>query len=264
MWDTVMINKITANNINTPSFGHDNRTNMNRKQKAVVTVSAVAGMTPVLMVLAKRKGFSLNPKKIFNTNFKEWAIFKYTPEEKAIDFGNPINITATALGSVAGGYVGGAIIDKQNIKAKKREVLNQVLGNVIVPITTVWAGSKIFGKYENRLEAAMPQIKSLSKSAKIFNKVLKKVPQAAAILTALGIGIFFGNRVSNYINEKIYHKKVDRNIRATDFAPHVDDLCMSITMMNPNSTFGQKLGKVIPLALIVPGYQTGIAQDNED
>ena len=109
----------------------------------------------------------------------------------------------------------------------------------------------------------MPQIKSLSKNAKILNKVLKKVPQAAATLTALGVGIFFGNRVSNYINEKIYHKKVDRNIRATDFAPHVDDLCMSITMMNPNSTFGQKLGKVIPLALIVPGYETGIAQDLE-
>ena len=256
-----MINKITANNIYTPSFGHGDRTNMNRKQKAVVTLSSIAGMTPVIMVLAKKKGFSLNPKKIFDTNFKDWAIFKYSPAEKAIDFGDPINITATALGSVAGGFVGGAIIDKQNIKAKKREVLNQILGNVLVPITTVWLGSKAFTKYQYRLEAAMPQINSINETAKVFNKVLKKLPQVAATLTALGVGIFLGNKVSNYINEKLYHKKVDRNIRATDFAPHIDDLCMATTMMSPNSTFGQKLGRVIPLALIVPGYQTGIAQD---
>ena len=225
--------------------------------------SAVAGMTPVLMVLAKKKGFSLNPQKIFRTNIKDWALFKYSPSDKAIDFGNPINIIATAMGSVAGGYAGGAIIDNKNVKAKKREVLNQILGNVLVPITTVYLGSLAYGKYQNRLEAAMPQIKSLDKSAKVLNNVLKKLPQAGATLAALGAGIFLGNKVSNYINEKVYHKKIDRNIRATDFAPHVDDLCMATTMMDPRSTFGQKLGRIIPLALIVPGYQTGIAQEDK-
>ena len=259
-----MIDRITPNTVNTPSFGHSDRTNMNRKQKTVVTAFSVAGMTPVIMVMAKKKGFSLSPKKIIQTPLKEWAIFKYAPSEKAIDFGDPINIMATAFGSVAGGFIGGSIVDKSNIKAKKREVLNQILGNVIVPITTVWLGSKLFSKYQSRLEEGMPQIKSLSKSAKFFNKVLKKLPQVGATLAALGAGIFLGNRVSNYLNEKIYRKKVDRNIRVTDFAPHIDDLCMATTMMSPTSTFGQKLGKVIPLALIVPGYQTGIAQDNED
>ena len=77
----------------------------------------------------------------------------------------------------------------------------------------------------------------------------------------LGVGIFLGNRVSNLINDKMYHKKVDRNIRATDFAPHLDDVCMSVSMMNQSSTFGSKLGRVIPLALIVPGYETGTAQE---
>jgi predicted MFS family arabinose efflux permease len=258
-----MIDRITPNTVNAPSFGHSDRTNMNRKQKTVVAASAIAGMTPVIMVLAKKKGFSLNPKNIIGTPIKDWAIFKYSPAEKAIDFGNPVNIIATALGSVAGGFVGGSIVDKQNVKAKKREVLNQILGNVLVPITTVWLGSKVFNKYQYRLEEGMPQINSLNNSAKIFNKILKKIPQAVATLAALGVGIFLGNKVSNYINEKIYHKKVDRNIRATDFAPHVDDICMATTMMSPNSTFGQKLGKIIPLALVVPGYQTGIAQDIE-
>lgn len=256
-----MISRIESNNYSTPTFTHESRTNMSKKQKAAVLASSVAGMTPVIMVLAKKKGFSLNPKKILNTDIKDWAIFKYSPEEKAINFGDPVNIIATAMGSVAGGFVGGAIVDNKNIKAKKREVLNQILGNVLVPITTVYLGSLAFNKYQNRLEAAMPQIKSLSKSAKVFNTILRKIPQATATLGALGAGIFLGNRVSNYINEKIYHKKVDRNIRATDFAPHVDDLCMATTMMSPQSTFGKKLGKIIPLALVVPGYQTGIAQE---
>ena len=258
-----MINKISANNSNTPNFTHNSRTDMNKKQKAVVMASSVAGMTPVIMVLAKRKGFSLNPKKIIKTNYKDWAIFKYSPEEKAIDFGNPINIIATAAGSVAGGFIGGSIVDQKNTRAKKREVLSQILGNIIVPITTVALASKAFTKYKFRLEEAMPQIKSAKKTAKIINQVLKKLPQAAATLSALGVGIFLGNRVSNYINDKVYHKKVDRDIRATDFAPHVDDLCMATTMMDANSTFGKKLGKIIPLALVVPGYQTGIAQEQE-
>ena len=256
-----MIDRITPNTVNTPNFGHSDRTNMSRKQKNVVAASAIVGMTPVIMVLAKKKGFSLNPKKIINTDIKDWAIFKYSPAEKAIDFGDPINIIVTAAGSVAGGFIGGSLVDNKNIKAKKREVLSQMLGNVLVPITTVWLASKAFGKYQNRLEEGMYQIKSEGKAVKTLNRILKKIPQAGATLAALGVGIFLGNKVSNYINEKLYHKKVERNIRATDFAPHVDDLCLATTMMSPNSTFGQKLGRVIPLALVVPGYQTGIAQD---
>jgi hypothetical protein len=77
----------------------------------------------------------------------------------------------------------------------------------------------------------------------------------------LSVGIFLGNRVSNLINEKLYHKKVNRNICPTDFAPHLDDICMATTMMNKESSFGAKLGRIIPLALLVPGYETGTAQD---
>ena len=64
-------------------------------------------------------------------------------------------------------------------------------------------------------------------------------------------------------NEKLYNKKVERNIKPSDFAPHVDDLCMAISMMNKETSLGSKLGRIIPLALIVPGYQTGIAQEKE-
>lgn len=265
-----MINKITSSNINNytnnnPVFGHshDAKSNMTAKQKAVVLASSAAGMAPVLAVLTKRKGFSLNPVRIFKTPIKDWALFKYKPTGKAIEFEAP-QIIAAATGSVAGGFIGGALVDdKSNLRAKKREVLSQLLGNVSVPVACVWAGASVYDKYANKIEGAMPQFKNKSnkKFVNIINKCLKKLPNAAGTFAFLGVGIYLGNKVSNLINEKLYHKKVHRNIKATDFAPHVDDLCMAASMMNKDSSFGSKLGRVIPLALLVPGYQTGIAQE---
>ena len=36
---------------------------------------------------------------------------------------------------------------------------------------------------------------------------------------------------------EIYHKKVERNIKPSDFAPHVDDLGVAITLMSKESPF---------------------------
>ncbi len=260
-----MINKINLNTNNYNNYqnfkGHGENTNLSKKQKAVILASSAAGMTPVLAILAKRKGFSLNPAKIIKTPMKNWAIFKYAPEGKYIKFEGP-QIIATATGSVAGGFVGGALVDeKSNLKAKKREVLSQLLGNVMVPVGCVAGGAKLYNKYANKIESAMPQFKSNKKFVKGLNTFLSKLPNAATTVALLGIGIYLGNKVSNLINEKLYHKKVERDIKASDFAPHVDDLCMAATMMNEGSSFGAKLGRIIPIALLVPGYETGIAQE---
>ena len=55
--------------------------------------------------------------KIFKTPLKDWALFKYAPKEKAIEFEAP-QIISVAAGSVAGGFAGGALVDKNNVKAK--------------------------------------------------------------------------------------------------------------------------------------------------
>ena len=255
-----MINKINSANTSYTSFGNSNNS-LNKKKKAVILAASAAGMTPVMMFLAARKGFSLNPAKIIKTPVKEWALFKSTPKSKAIQFEAP-QIIAVATGSVLGGFAGGALVDdKSNLNAKKREILNQILGNVLVPVTCVWSGSKLYAKYADKIEGAMPQIRSLKKFPQFINKCLQKVPNGLTTLGLLALGIYLGNKVSNLINEKIYHKKVDRGIKATDFAPHVDDVCMAVSVMNNESSFGAKLGRIIPLALLVPGYQTGIAQD---
>ncbi|MBD5401647.1 hypothetical protein HDR58_02440 [bacterium] len=270
-----MISTIQTSNINNYKyqvnsknivFGHNHSTEKNplsRKQKLAILGSSAAGMIPVMAFWAKRKGFSLNPAKILNTPLKDWAIFKYAPKDKSIQFKAP-QILSVATGSVAGGFIGGAIVDdKSNLKAKKREILSQLLGNVTVPVACVASGAALYEKYADKIEGAMPQIKGNSGFIKGFNKFLTKLPNAATTLTLLGIGIYFGNKVSNLINEKLYHKKVERNIKASDFAPHVDDLCMATSMMNEGSSFGSKLGRIIPIALLVPGYQTGIAQSEE-
>ncbi len=267
MISRININGLNSYNTNTKAqtqnfTGHGSPNNLNKKQKTVILASSAAGMTPVLAVLAKRKGFSLNPAKIFRTPVKDWAIFKYAPEGKFIKFEEP-QIISVAAGSIAGGFIGGAIVDdKSNLKAKKREILNQILGNILVPVGCVGFGARQYEKYANRIENAMPQLSKNTKTTRFLNKCLKNLPNATCTVAFLGIGIYLGNRVSNYINEKLYHRKVDRNIKASDFAPHVDDLCMATSMMNKNSSFGDKLGRVIPLALIVPGYQTGIAQEH--
>lgn len=234
---------------------------LSKKQKAIVLASAAIGTAPVLVFWAKKSGFSLNLSKIFKTPIKDWALFKYKPIDKVIEYEAP-QILSVATGSVAGGFVGGAIVDKNNIKAKKREVLNQMLGDILVPIGSVFAGAKIFKQYEEKLVNLMPQIAKDTKWAKIINTVSKNTPNAVATIAPLAVGIIIGNKVSNFINEKLYHKKVDRNIRVTDFAPHVDDLCMSVSMVNSGSTFASALGRVIPFALLVPGYETGTARED--
>lgn len=274
----VMINKISTADSkkyylnNTPlsvnkeasTFTHTylEHSDLTPKQKAVVLGASALGMAIPLAFWSKKVGFSLNPAKIFKKDaIKNWALLKYKPLDKVLEYDAP-QIISVAAGSVAGGFAGGALVDKSNLKAKKREVLSQLLGDVIVPISCVWAGAKVFKHYEKTLQKIMPKIAKETKFAKVVNAISENIPNAIATLGSLGIGIVAGNKVSNEINEKLYHKKVERGIKATDFAPHVDDLCMSISMVNSGSTFGTKLGRIIPLALLVPGYETGTGREN--
>lgn len=242
-------------------------------KKAVITLTSALGMVLPLLYWCSKAGFSINPSRILKTPIKEWALFKYKPVDKILKYDNWKPIVTTAIGSVAGGFAGGIIVDKENTRAKKREVLNQLLGDVIVPIGCVFIGAKVFQKYEHKLKLLMPKIENdikifgkkfikNSKFVNTINLISENIPNAVATIFSLGVGIIAGNKVSNEINERLYKKKVERGIRATDFAPHVDDLCMAISMVNKGSSLGAKLGRFIPLALLVPGYETGTAREN--
>ena len=249
-------------NINQTSYDakkHD------RRLKIGVTATSALGVATALAHISKKQGFSLNPSRIAKTPIKDWAIFglysKKHPERKLLEQEGE-EIIELASASVLGGLLGGiAFDDKKHRKAKLKEAVNQLLGNVLVPIGCVWSASKLYKNQKANILKIVPQIKETGKASKIFNETLKAIPGSVATLAALGCGIFAGNKVSNFINEKIYHKKVERDIKATDFAPHLDDVCLATSMMNKESTFGSLLGRFIPIALLFPGYETGSAQE---
>lgn len=250
----------------TPVSNNLNRTEINKKEdrrlKTGVIATSALGVGGALAHVARRQGFSLSPSVIKETPVKDWAIFslysKKHPDKKILDLDDPLDIIEIATASVAGGLTGGVIFDnKKHFKAKLREAVNQLLGNVLVPITCVSAVSALYKKNKDKILSFVPQIKSNGKASAVFNKTLKAIPFSIATIGSLGLGIFTGNRVSNVLNEKIFHKKVKREIKGSDFAPHVDDLGVALSLMAEKSPFVSFVQRTVPLFLCVPGIETG-------
>ncbi len=245
-----------------------NNSNKDKNLKTKVFFTTAAGILTALAIIAKKQGFTLNPKKIFSQNPKEWAIFKYKTTSK----GKPLKmeekqIIPLAVASVLGGLVGGiAFDDKKHAKAKLKESVSQLFGAVLIPLLFVAGTSRVYKKYEPKITSVMPTIKNPAnkKLLKGVNALSKGLPAIAITFASLGTGIVVGNKVSNFINEKVFHKKVNRNIRATDFAPHLDDLCLASSLMAAGNTFGNIVARFIPLALMVAGNEVGKAKETED
>ncbi len=247
-----------------------NRDNtLNRKNdrilKAGVITTTAAGVGTAFACIAKKQGFSLNPSIIKKTPIKNWAIFKLynkkNPNARDISLKGK-EILILAFGSVAGGLVGGALFDnKKHLKSKFKESVNQLLGNVSVPIACVWGASEIYKKNKADILKYVPHINGKGKLPKLLNGVMKAVPGSIITLAALGTGIIAGNKVSNLINEKVFHKKVQRGIKKTDFAPHVDDIGVAVTLMAEKSLVSSLIQRSVPLFLCVPGIQVGMHRD---
>lgn len=255
------IHQITSFN----GYTSNQQQNQDRYLKPGVILTSAFGVGTALAAISKRQGFSLKPPSIKNTPVRDWAIFrlynKKRPDKKTIELEEK-EIISMACASVAGGLAGGAIFDdKKHFKAKLRESVNQILGNVLVPVACVGGASRLYKANKVKLMSAMPQLKGSGKFAKNFNKVLKVLPGSVATIVSLGIGIVAGNRVSNFLNEKLFHKKVERNIKGSDFAPHVDDLGMAVSLMADKSKGASFIQRIVPLFLCVPGVETGTHRD---
>ena len=247
-----------------PQFGNTNG-EATRNVKVVAATSSLLGTSIVLALLAKKQGFYLNPKTIKNTPIKDWAIFKIAkknePDRKLLEIEEG-EIISLATGSIAGGLAGGAIFDKKNIKAKGREALTQLAGNVLVPVGFVSGASKLYSKFEDSIVAVLPQLSGEGKVVKFTNKFIKALPAMGITLLALGAGICTGSKVTNFINEKLFGQKQKREIKTSDFAPHVDDLCLGITLMGAkDSPVVSSITRTVPLFLAIPEYQVGKAQE---
>lgn len=234
--------------------------------KAGALSGAMTGVGIVSAIIAKKQGFSLNPKVIFSQNPKNWAMLKIfnkkNPDAKLMEIEEK-EILALAGGSALGGLAGGAVLDdKKYFKGKLRETVNQLLGNVLVPVICVSGVSHLYDKNKQAILSYVPQAPGFnSKGILYFNKFLKALPSALLTVIGLGVGIIGGNKLSNFINEKIYHKHVERKIKKTDFAPHVDDLSMAVTLMADRSALSTAITRTVPGFLCVPGYQIGVHRD---
>lgn len=229
---------------------YDAQKDVPAKVKVGVFLTTLAGVTAAMLFSLKKHNLSLNPFKNLFKSPKNWGIFNeklYSEKEL------PWLVSKLAIGSVGGGLIGGAIFDKkENMKAKFREAIIQLVGNIFTPLLCVAGGGALFKKY---LEPGI--IKKLN-----LNGKAKGVPKAIATGLTLVGAIFLGNKVGNTINQKVFNVDDNRKLKLTDMSPHIDDLCLSLTLGASDSKIGTVLSKFIPAALMVAGYSTGVTQEH--
>jgi hypothetical protein len=254
-------NKIAPVTTNKQSNSNDNTP---KNLKAKVALTSAIGVATSLALIAKSQGFSLKPSSIKKTPIKDWAIFKITdenrPDEKIMKFGWK-EIMGIGLSSVAGGLTGGALFDKkENMTHKFQEAVNQLIGDITIPLSFVALPTMAYKKFED-LALKKTKHTGLQNISKYIqsNKVLKILCPTLISCSSLAAGIIAGNKVSNKLNEHFTGKKTERGIRITDFAPHIDDVCLAITLMASNSPLGDIVSKFVPVALCVAGIETGTA-----
>ncbi len=162
------------------------------------------------------------------------------------------NVIIMAGCSILGGITGGAIFDKkENFKAKCREGIIQMGGNILIPLGCVGGGSALYDKFLaqkviNKFKLAGPKA---------------EIPGAIIALITLSAAIFFGNKTTNFINEEIYHIRDDRGVKFADMSGHLDDTCLALSKASKDSVISKVASRVIPLALLVCGYSSGVMQE---
>ena len=222
------------------------------KVKLGVFLTTLAGVSIAMARTFKKMNYSTNLLKIFKSNIKEWSIFKIEYNKEKCELEHLVK--RLAIGSVGGGLIGGILFDKkENRKAKYREAIIQLIGNIAIPILFISLGGRAFEKLESQ-----GKIKFSSKNIKDFANFI-------VTSTSLVIGILLGNKTGNYITEKLFRVKDNRKIKLADMSPHLDDACLGATLVAPaESKIGTYLARIVPAALMIAGFSTGIAQENPE
>jgi len=222
------------------------------KVKAGVFLTTLTGVSIVMASVLKKKGFLIS--NLTKTSPKNWGIFKVKYEEKEMAG----LVTKLALGSVGGGLLGGALFDKkENMNAKYRESVIQLIGNIFTPLVCVFGGIKMYNKVKPQIVAFID--KSISK-----NETIKKIPEVLISAASLLAGIFLGNKVGNLINQKAFHIDDERKLILADMSPHIDDLAIATSLVIPQGFVGNCLSRVVPAALMIAGVSVGTTQEKPE
>lgn len=231
-----------------PDFVGKKHESIPARVKIGVMATTLIGIAAVMAMVFKYKKIPFNsPAKFFK------SLTTITYKEKSNEVA--ALVAALATGSIGGGLIGGAIFDKkENMKAKYKESIIQAVGNVGTPLVCVFFGVKYF---EKKLE---PKIIN---KFRLKSKVARGMPGVIVSALCLLTGIVAGNKVGNLINEKIYKIKDKRKLKPSDMSPHIDDACLAISLVAPQNALGAAITRLIPAALVVAGFQTGIAQEKK-
>lgn len=219
--------------------------------KVGVFFTTLAGVLAAMAITLKGKGYSLKPMEFF----KGLTHVKY--EEGEVEK----LVMKLAVGSVGGGLIGGAIFDKkENRKAKYREAIIQLVGNIGTPLACVAGGMRLFKKFEPKIHSAMEKLPESMKFLK--SEKGKGIPSVIASACCLITGIFAGNKIGNTINKVVFKCDEKRTLKITDMSPHIDDLGIATSfVVPPESAIGHIITRIIPAALMIAGFSTGVAQE---
>ncbi|MDD3593042.1 MAG: hypothetical protein PHX18_00270 [Candidatus Gastranaerophilales bacterium] len=168
----------------------------------------------------------------------------------------PKEILALASASVAGGTLGGLISDKkQHKKAKLKEALHQMIGNIITPLAFIVAAEKLYSKVSHKIK--LPQLPSASKFANTMNPIISKLPNFVITLGGLISGVFVGTEIASFFNSKLHSEHCNRKVKPRDFAFHIDDLATTFAIIDEKGAMRSILGKVVPIVFTMCGYEAG-------
>lgn len=245
-------NKIAANNNScAPSVASSEKSELSKKSKIGIGICTGIGTAASLMLLAKldrSHNYTINPLKMFKGDLRKsfMAEKQYKTKE----------IVTIGAGSILGGLIGGTIFgDKKDSNARVREGIVQ-MANITFPIAIVqalsWTGTKIS-------EKTMP---NWCITENVFKQAVTKLPPAIGAMCGLLTGMYIGNRFSNRLNEKLFNKQDNRPMKWKDFSAHVDDIGVAATFVAPNNFITKTISRLIPIALFVPGYETGTKKES--
>lgn len=223
-----------------PQFEHKQagKSGYSTKDRAIVATTSALGVAAACALLAKNAGYSLNPSKMFK-NIQNSYLAKVIYEDK--------EVCTIGAGTCLGGLAGGYIIDKNpdNRRAKNREAVMQI-GNISIPIITVVQFKKMGANFAKKIKGTAAEKTKFGKTA-----------EGLAAVTGIFVGVYLANFLMNKVSNFIFQNKNNaRNVKATDFSAHLDDMIVAANCISENK-YIHKLARIIPAALTIPGYEVG-------
>lgn len=221
---------------------------INKKVMAGSTVGTCSFVGAAIALIGKKQGHKVLVKPDFRklNKPKDWLISKINYGEK--------EMIGIAGSSVLGGFIGGSLFDKkQNINAKFKEGIFQMVANIIIPISTVGVAVKAFDKL------ILPNLK--------INNKAKNITKALITIISLVGGMILGNKTGNMINNKLFNSPKERKMNVKDLSSQLDDTCLAASMLTQGGgsakSWGKIFSKFIPIALLMPGFETGLKTKND-